>query len=315
MEYVKLNNGVEMPMVGLGTFQIPLEKMNDVIGWAYSEGYRMFDTARKYRNEAALAGAFKKNGIKREDVFLTSKCNVEDFYFWGIHGGKKALLDVRNFKSVKKVILESFKNLNTDYLDLFLVHWPWPIPLAQEIYVELVRMQKEGKIRAVGVCSSLPPHIDAFVDAAGVVPAINQFEISPLNTQKQLIKYCKDRGICVEAMSTFSHYRNTETRKDIVGNEEIAPIAEKYGKSIPQVILRWLVQQGVSVIPKSSNQGRLKENISIFDFELSAEEMGIIDGLDQGRFLNYKPDVTLNKPYWSRGRFPKKYRGWNGFTE
>ena len=185
--------------------------------------------------------------------------------------------------------------------------------MAQEIYAELVRMQKDGRIRAVGVCSSLPPHLDAFVDATGVVPAMNQFEISPLNTQKKLIKYCQERGICVEAMSTFSHYHTTETRKNIVENETIAPIAERHGKSIPQVILRWLVQQGVIVIPKSSNRDRLKENISIFDFELTSEEKGIIDGLDQGRFLNYKPDVTLTKPYWIRGRVPEKYRGWNGF--
>lgn len=304
-----------MPMMGLGTFQIPLEKMNDVIGWAYSEGYRMFDTAWKYQNESALAESLKKNGIKREDVFVSTKCNVESFFVGGLHAGKRGLFDVRNFKSVKKVVQESFKNLNTDYLDLFLVHWPWPIPLAQEIYVELVRLQKEGKIRAVGVCSSLPPHLDAFVDATGVVPAVNQFEISPLNTQKNLIKYCQDRGICVVAMSTFSHYRNTETRKDIICNEKIAPIAERYGKSIPQVILRWLVQQGVVIIPKSSNKDRLKENISIFDFSLTDEEMAVIDGLDQGQFLNYKPDKTLTQPYWVRGRVPKKYRNWNGFTE
>ncbi len=308
-----MNNGVKMPMVGLGTFKIPLEKMDDVIGWAYSDGYRMFDTALKYGNESHIASALRKNGIKREDIFITTKCDVEFFFANGLHGGKRGWLDIRNFKSIKKVILKSFDNLKTDYVDLFLVHWPWPIPLAQEIYAELVRMQKDGRIRAVGVCSSLPPHLDAFVDATGVVPAMNQFEISPLNTQKKLIKYCQERGICVEAMSTFSHYHTTETRKNIVENETIAPIAERHGKSIPQVILRWLVQQGVIVIPKSSNRDRLKENISIFDFELTSEEKGIIDGLDQGRFLNYKPDVTLTKPYWIRGRVPEKYRGWNGF--
>ena len=304
-----------MPTVGLGTFQIPLEKMSDVIGWAYSEGYRMFDTAWKYKNEGALAEALKQNGIKREDVFISTKCNAEAFFVNGLHGGKRGWFDIRNFKSVKNVILESYNNLTTDYIDLFLVHWPWPIPLAQEIYAELVRMQKDGRIRAVGVCSSLPPHLDAFIDAAGVVPAVNQFEISPLNTQKKLIKYCQERGICVEAMSTFSHFRSTVTRKDIVGNETIKPIADKYYRSIPQIILRWLIQQGIVVIPKSSNKDRLKENISIFDFELTTEEMGIIDSLDLGHFLNYKPEVTLTKPYWIRGRAPKKYREWKGFSE
>lgn len=313
MEYKTLNNGVKMPMVGLGTFQIPLNKMNDVIGWAYSEGYRMFDTAWKYGNESAIASALKHNGINRENVFISTKCNADALFFRGCHAGKKGLLDVRNFKSVRKVILESFNNLNTEYIDLFLVHWPWPIPIAQDFYVELVKMQKEGLIRAVGVCSALPPHLEAFADASEVVPAVNQFEISPLNTQKKLIEYCQERGICVEAMSTFSHFRNTESRKEIIGNKIIAPVAERCGKSIPQIILRWLVQQGVVVIPKSSNQDRLKENISIFDFELTSEEMTIIDNLDQGHFLNYKPEVTLTKPCWLRGRVPEKYRGWKGF--
>lgn len=304
-----------MPMVGLGTFQIPLEKMNEVIGWAYSSGYRMFDTAWKYKNEGAIASALKHNGIKREDVFISTKCNADALFFGGCHAGKKGLFDVRNFKSVRKIILTSFENLQTDFIDLFLVHWPWPIPVAQEFYVELLRLQKEGKIRAVGVCSALPPHLEAFEDAANVVPSVNQFEISPLNTQKHLIKFCKDRGICVEAMSTFSHFRNTETRKDIVRNEKIAPIAAKYNKSIPQVILRWLVQQGIVVIPKSSNKERIKENISIFDFSLTHEEMETIDSLDQGHFLNYKPEVTLTPPCWIRGRVPKKYRAWQGYKD
>ena len=315
MEYKVLNNGVKMPMVGLGTFQIPNDKMNQVIGEAYELGYRMFDTALKYNNESAIAMALKSNGIKREEVFISTKCNADSLFWKGCHAGKRGWLDIRNFKTFHQVILKSFDNLGMDYIDLFLVHWPWPIPMAQDLYVELTKLYKEQKIRAIGVCSALPPHLDAYKDVSDVVPAVNQFEISPLNTQKQLIKYCQERGICVEAMSTFSHFRNTETRKDIVGNDTIAPIAKRYGKSIPQIILRWLVQQGVVVIPKSSNKGRLKENISIFDFDLSDDEMATIDKLDQGHFLNYKPDLTLTNPYWIRGRFPKKYRGWNGFEK
>lgn len=300
-------------MVGLGTFQIPLDQLSRVVGQAYEAGYRMFDTAWRYRNEGALAQAFHDNGIKREDVFISTKCNANALFFKGCHAGKKGYFDVRNFKSFRSVIMNSFESLRTDYIDLFLVHWPWPIPVAQRLYSELTELYKEGKIKAIGVCSSLPPHLDAYGDASDIVPAVNQFEINPLNTQKQLIKYCQDRGICVEAMSTFSHFRNTETRKEIVNNETIAPIAEKYGKSIPQVILRWLVQQGIVVIPKSSNPERLKENISIFDFCLTSEEMASIDGLDQGHFLNYDPYETLARPYWVRGKFPAKYRDWKGF--
>lgn len=315
MEYKTLNNGIKMPMIGLGTFQIPTDQMDRVIGQAYETGYRMFDTAWQYQNESHLITALNNNGIKREDVFISTKCSPNALYWRGVHEGKKGLFDIRNFASIRSAILKSFDNLKTDYIDLFLVHWPWPIPIAQKLYAELTKLYKEGRIKAIGICSALPPHLDAICDVSDIVPAINQFEISPLNTQKKLIEYCQSRGICVEAMSTFSHFRNTKTRKDIVENDAIKPIAEKYGKSIPQIILRWLVQQGIIIIPKSANKDRLKENITIFDFELTFEEMCVIDSLDQGHFLNYNPEVTLTKPCWIRGRVPQKYRGWNGFDK
>ena len=235
-------------------------------------------------------------------------------YFGGYKVGKKGLLNIKNFKSIKSVMMESFHDLNTDYIDLYLVHWPWPIPLAQKMYVEMSEMYRQGMFRAIGVCSSLPPHLEAFKEVSEVVPAVNQFEISPLNTQKKLIKYCQDRGIVCEAMSTFSHFRSVEPRKEIIDNETIRPIAEKYNKSIPQVVLRWMKQQNIVMIPKTWNEEKLLENISIFDFELTQEEMAIIDSLDQGRFLNYHPDDTLTKPWYTcRGQVPKKYQCWKGF--
>lgn len=313
MECVRLNNGVEMPMMGLGTFQIPKEKMIEVIRWAYDLGYRKFDTAWKYNNETDIAVALKKNGIKREDVFLTTKINADSLYWGGVRTGKHSIFNVRNFTSIESAIQKSMNNLKTEYIDLFLIHWPWPIPIAQKIYRKLTEFYNEGRIRAIGVCSSLPPHIDAFADVSDVVPAVNQFEISPLNTQKDLIQYCQKLGIQVEAMSTFSHFRATETRKEIVDNEVIAPIAKRHNKSIPQIVLRWLIQQGISVIPKSSNQSRLTENINIFDFSLSEEEMFLIDSLDKGNFLNYNPYVTLGKACSMWGNVPAKYRNWNGF--
>ena len=147
-----------------------------------------------------------------------------------------SLFNIRSFRPVRKAIEESFEHLGTDYIDLFLVHWPWPI--YRKMYKELTSLYYEGRIRAIGVCSCLPPHLEALKDVSDVIPAVNQFEISPLNTQKQLIKYCQERGICVEAMSTFSHFRSNEPRKEIIESEIIKPIAEKYGKSIPQIVLR-----------------------------------------------------------------------------
>ena len=301
MRTITLNNGIEMPQVGLGTFLIPKDKLSRTIAEAFDLGYRNFDTAWRYHNEKDLAKAFKENGIKREDVFITTKVN-RDALYWGTYKvGKRSLFNVRNFKSVRKAIDESFQNLHTDYIDLFLVHWPYPLDLSMKMYEELTKMYHDGRIRAIGVCSSFSPIFNAYKEVSDVVPAVKQFEISPLNTQKGLIDYCKKNSVAVTAMSTFSHFRSNEPRREIIENENIRPIAEKYGKSIPQVILRWLVQQGITIIPKTWDSERLKENIDLFDFFLTQEEMVQIDALDQGKFLNYDPTRTYN-------RIPEKYK-------
>ena len=306
---ITLNNGVQMPQVGLGTFLIPKENISSTIGEAYRLGYRYFDTAWRYYNEKEIASALKENGIKREDIFITTKVNIDALYFWGYKPGKRGYFhNLRNFKSIKDAVEESFEHLGTDYIDLFLVHYPWRNYL--KMYKVLEELYKEGRIRAIGVCSCLPPHLEALKEVSDIVPAVNQFEISPLNTQKELIKYCQERGIQVEAMSTFSHFRSNEPRIEITESPIIKPIAQKYGKSIPQIVLRWLVQQGITVIPKTWNFDHLKENISLFDFELTEEEMNIIDSMDKGKFLNYNPYLPTAK----KG-LPKKYLEWSGFNE
>lgn len=304
MEYLTLNNGVEMPKVGLGTFLIPQENITRAIGEAYAMGYRQFDTAWRYQNETEIAKAMKANGINRGDIFITTKVNADALYYFGYWYGKHSILNVRSLKPIRKAIEESFEHLGTDYIDLFLVHWPWPI--YRKMYEELTSFYREGRIRAIGVCSCLPPHLEALKEVSDIVPAVNQFEISPLNTQKQLVKYCHERGICVEAMSTFSHFRSNDSRKEIVENVVIKPIAEKYGKSIPQIILRWLIQQDIAVIPKTWITEHLKENISLFDFVLTDKEMFTIDSLDKGKFLNYNP-------YNAFKGLPNKYKKWVGF--
>lgn len=304
MEYITLNNGVQIPKVGLGTFLIPEDKIDETIGAAYDMGYRLFDTAWRYRNEGLIAKALKHHNIKREDVFITTKVNADALYYFGYWYGKHSVLNVRSFKTVSKAIEESFEHLGTDYIDLFLVHWPWPI--YRKMYEVLTSFYKAGRIRAIGVCSCLPPHLEALKEVSDVVPAVNQFEISPLNTQKQLIQYCQNRGISVEAMSTFSHFRSNTPRMEIIENETIKTIAEAHGKTIPQVVLRWLIQQNIIVIPKTWNKNHLKENISLFDFELTPDEVKIIDSLDKGKFLNYNP-------YTAFKGLPRKYRSWTGF--
>lgn len=313
MNYLKLNNGVEMPQEGLGTYLIPEQELEKTIAKAIDLGYRKFDTALRYQNEAGIVKALKKHGVNRQDVFITTKISIDAFYRGGYHWKKR--INLRNFKTVKQVIQESFDNLDTDYIDLFLIHSSVPIPFAQKMYKGLTKFYKEGKIRAIGVCTCLPPHFSAFEEVSDVIPAVHQFEISPLNTQKSLIKWCQDKGMVVEAMSTFSHCRSNEPRLEIIENPILLRIAQLHQKSVVQVVLRWLLQQGISIIPKTWNEKYLAENINIFDFELSSDEMAIIDSLDRGRFLNYNPYNTFKKPYSSWGRLPKKYQDWKGFED
>lgn len=306
MKYIKLNNGVEMPQLGLGTFLIPEEKMTETIGRAYDLGYRQFDTAWRYHNETQLAKALKDNCIKRESVFITTKVNADGLYLSDYKYGLRRFWNIRNGKSIKQIIQESFNNLQTDYIDLFLIHWPWP--MSQKMWKELSSLYKEGRIRAIGVSNFLQPHLEALADTSDIVPAVNQFEISPLNTNKALIQYCQERDIAVEAMSTFSHYRSIEPRMEIIQNPVLLEIAVKHRKSVVQIVLRWMQQQNIIMIPKTWNPNFLKENISIFDFELTSEEIETIDSLNKGLFLNYNP-------LSAQEGLPRKYRNWEGFKE
>lgn len=292
-----------MPQHGFGTYMIPHDKLSWVIGEAYEMGYRMFDTAWRYHNECGIAEALKKNKINRQDVFITSKFNADSVHKFGYWYGKRSIINFP-YRSINKAIQESLDNLQTDYIDLYLIHWPYPF--YKRIYREMIKFLEQGRIRAIGVCSFLPPHLEALKSISDIVPAVNQFEISPLNTQKKLINYCKDRGIAVEAMSTFSHYRSVEPRKELIEHEKLIPIAQKYDKSVVQVVFKWLLQQGVIIIPKTWELAHLKENISLYDFELTKEEMAIIDSLDQGHFLNYNP-------YKAVKGYKKFFSNWSGF--
>lgn len=305
LNYIKLNTpkeeDINMPQIGLGTFLIPNDKLSETIRDAYKLGYRQFDTAWRYHNETEIAEALKEHGINRKDVFITTKVNADALYWLNYYYGKHSILNVRNFKSIRKAILESFTNLQTDYIDLFLVHWPWPMYL--KMYNELTKLYYENRIRAIGVSSFTIGHLESLKDVSDVVPAVNQFEISPFNTQKDLIHYCQDHGIQVEAMSTFSHYRSNTPRKELFENPVLNHIARTHDKSVAQVVLRWLIQQNIIIIPKTWDYMHLKENICLDDFELTEKEMSAIDSLDQGKCLNYNP----YRPVIVKD-IPKKYR-------
>lgn len=301
MKRIKLNNGVEIPQQGFGTYLIPKDKLSETIGKAYEMGYRQFDTAWRYGNEKEIAKALKENGIRREDVFITSKFNITGSYKSLYFHNK---LYSFKFRSIKSVFEQSLEDLDTDYIDLYLMHFPYP--MYKTIWEVMSSFYVEGRFKAIGVCSFLPPHIEAIKSFSDIVPAVNQFEISPLNSQKALIQYCQNNGITVEAMSTFSHYRNVEPRKEILENELLLSLAKKYGKSVVQVVLRWIYQQNIILIPKTWDYAHMLENISITDFELSDEDMKRIDSLNQGKFLNYNP-------YKSKQGFEEFWANWSGF--
>jgi len=287
MEYITLNNGAKMPMVGLGTHKLPNEQLNNIIPLAYELGYRKFDTAWLYENEQYIGNALKTNNIPREQIFLTSKLHNDNLYLGGYH---RRIPNLR-VRSVRKAFENSCKKLGTDYLDLYLIHWPFDG--FEKMWEDVVKLYEDRRIRAIGVSSFLPKHLDDLLSKTSVIPAVNQFEINPRNSQTKEILYNQNKGIHVEAYASFGTTKANETASsDILGNESILAISESHGKTPSQIILRWTTQKGISVIPRSKSRNHLMENLNIFDFELSPEEMKSIDALNQNRYSRGNPHFT-----------------------
>jgi 2,5-diketo-D-gluconate reductase A len=258
MQKVILNNGVEMPILGFGVFQVTdlKECENGVIG-AIETGYRLIDTAASYMNETAVGNAIKKSGVPREDLFITTKLWVQD----------------TGYEKTKKAFEKSLNKLQLEYLDLYLIHQPYG-----DVYGSWRAMQdlyKEGKIKAIGVSNFQPDRIMDLITFNEVVPAVNQVEAHPFNQQIEVQKFLMENKVQIESWGPFAEGKN-----NLFQNELLLGIASKYGKSIAQVVLRWLTQRGVIVIPKSVRKERIKENFNISDFELSVEDMVSISTLD-----------------------------------
>jgi len=275
-DYVILNNGVQMPWLGLGVFKAKEgEEVVQAVKAAIRAGYRSIDTASAYRNEEGVGQgvreALQENGLQREDVFITSKV-------WNSDQG---------FETTLKSFDDSLKRLGLDYLDLFLVHWPVKGKY-KETYRALEKVYAEGKVRAIGVSNFQIHHLEDLLSDAKVVPAVNQVEFHPYLTQKELLRYCTEKGIQLEAWSPLG-------QGHLLEHELLKGIASKYGKTVAQIILRWDVQLGVVTIPKSIREARIIENADIFDFELSAEEMQAIDGLNRNQRFGSDPDKNIPK--------------------
>lgn len=258
MKTVKLNNGVEMPVLGFGVFQVTdLAECERSVIDAIQTGYRLIDTAQSYGNEEAVGKAIKKSGIAREELFITTKLWIQS----------------NGYEGTKKAFENSLKKLQLDYLDLYLIHQPFG-----DIYGEWRAMEalyKEGKIKAIGVSNFHPDRLIDLIIHNEIVPAVNQVETHPFHQQHDGQQFMKDHNVQIESWGPFAEGKN-----DIFKNELLKSIGEKYNKSIAQVILRWLTQRDVVAIPKSVRKERMAENLNSLDFELSAEEMEQIKTLD-----------------------------------
>ena len=280
MLYATLNNGLQFPMVGLGTYKIPNDEMPSVLQRAFEFGYRKIDTARYYKNEEIIGNAISKIGISRNELFITTKMDVEFLYRTIKLLGRRKRLPIRR-QSLRSALFQQLERLHTDYVDMYMLHAA--IPKYYKYWGnEVKKLYKEGYVKSVGVCSFSIRDFELYEAELKDIPMVNQIEISPYNTNKEIISYCKERGVLLEAFATFgTTKKNPVAATDLLENEIINTISKKYGKTPSQVILRWVLEQGISVIPKARSAKHLYENINVFDFELSENEMQLIDSLDK----------------------------------
>lgn len=275
MQNVVLNNGVEMPILGFGTYQVSdLEECSRSVSEALSTGYRLIDTASAYGNEEAVGRAIKRSGVARDEIFVTTKLWIKD----------------ASYESAKKAFEESLKKLQLDYLDLYLIHQPFG-----DIYGAWRAMEElyqAGSIKAIGVSNFQPDRIMDLIVFNKVVPAVNQIETHPFNQQIETQKFLAENHVQIESWGPFAEGKN-----NIFGNEMLNALGRKYGKSVAQIILRWLTQRGVVVIPKSVRKERIVENFDIFDFELNGEDMESIAALDtrQSLFFDHRDPAIVKR--------------------
>ena len=268
MEYVKLNNGVMMPILNFGVYQIPREETKECVLNALKAGFRGIDTAQSYFNESEVGDAIKESNIKREDLFITTKVWIDNY----------------GYDKCKESVMESMRKLKVDYLDLVLLHQPFSD--YYESYRALEDLYSEGKIRAIGVSNFYPDRLsDICLFERKIIPAINQVETNPINAQVEAQKNMEKYGVHIEAWAPFGEGKN-----GLFTNETLLEIGKKHNKTTAQVMLRWLIQRGVIVACKSTHEERMKENLNVFDFELDNEDMDKIKELDttNSLFFNHQ---------------------------
>lgn len=268
MEYFELSNGVKIPAMSLGTYPMTKLTVIKALNYALRHGYEGFDTAHAYYNERWCKYGKLFTGKKREEIFITTKVsNVQ-----------------QRTGDIRGALQNSLKSLGVSYIDLYLMHWPYPGTYI-ETWKEMEKLYEEGLVRAIGVCNFHQHHLESLMSVAKIMPMVNQIELHPLLNQRPLVEFCKKNNILVEAYSPLARMD-----KNITENEVLKNLGKKYRKSITQIILRWDFQNGIISIPKSQSPDRLLENIAIFDFELTEEEMWNIDSQNQNLRIRHDPD-------------------------
>lgn len=272
MERYQLNNGVEIPVLGFGTWKAQDgEEAYQAVLTALEAGYRHIDTAAVYKNEGSVGSAIKDSGIPREELFITTK-------LWnGNH----------TYEETQEAFARSLERLELDYLDLYLIHWPNPKPLREqeawkernrEVWRAMEDLYREGKIRAIGVSNFLPHHLEPLLETARILPAVNQIRLAPGVSQAETVDYCRKHDILLEAWGPFG-------QGELFRNEEVKAVADKYGKSVAQIALAWSLQEGFLPLPKSVTPERIKSNLDCFDITLSPADLEVlknIQGLEGG---------------------------------
>lgn len=279
MHTVTLNNGVKMPIIGFGLYQVPdAEESENTVYEALKAGYRLIDTAAGYQNEEAVGRAIKRSGVAREELFITTKLWVQD----------------AGYEKAKLAFSKSLEKLQLDYLDLYLIHMPFGDYYGAWRAME--ELYDEGKVKAIGVSNFSSDRLMDLIGHNKIVPAVNQIETHPFQQQLADAAFLKGQGVQHQSWAPFAEGRN-----NLFGNEMLVTIAQNHNKTVAQVVLRWLTQREIVVIPKSVRKERLIENINIFDFELSSEEMASITGLDTGNSLFFAlndPEVAKMMANW-----------------
>lgn len=271
MQYVTLNNSIKMPIIGIGTYPLNGFSLIRTIVNAYLAGYMSFETSAAYFNEKSLGISLKIiKLLGAKDIFITTKLNNT----------------AQRNGNIREALLSSMKKLGVKKIDLYLMHWPYPEKYLDS-WKEMELLYKEGLVKAIGVCNFHEHHLEKLLEIAEVIPAVNQVEIHPLLSQKPLKEYCEKRSIKMQAYSPIARME-----PKLIEHPVLSHLAKKYNKTVPQIILKWDIQNEIMTIPKSGNKKRIKENINIFDFRLTEHEMKEIDTINENYRVRFNPDTV-----------------------